>query len=310
LSDRNYFDTEWTRQTSIGTIKMDQFFSSQDRALTIEEKWSTFLVFQLASGCAHCQVHGAYGVFDALQEDFPADIVPEQMLKEEILPKILAHFDFERSDLFSDAEKAYLRLARDAGPLPTRLAPDHIEEMRRHWTDREIHEHIATLVAASWLAVVMQSQITVTDGLSMSWALRNLTSIGWQPGDHFGLPQEQRPYHMTELGDLILGDSGQGEITDASSEWVGRPIPLAIDTDSDGVEDAYDGFPNDPNRWEDTDRDGIEDSRDEDIDGDGILNNREIALGTFPYKADSDGDGLDDPTELENGTDPVDPRDF
>ncbi|MGD1915833.1 MAG: hypothetical protein ACFCBV_06575, partial [Phycisphaerales bacterium] len=61
-------------------------------------------------------------------------------------------------------------------------------------------------------------------------------------------------------------------------------------------------------RWADTDRDGIEDRLDDDIDGDGISNARERRLGTFPYKADSDGDGIDDPTELEAGTDPVDPR--
>ena len=29
--------------------------------------------------------------------------------------------------------------------------------------------------------------------------------------------------------------------------------------------------------------------------------------GSSPYKADSDGDGVDDPTEIEAGTDPVDP---
>ncbi|MEM9066383.1 MAG: nuclear transport factor 2 family protein [Planctomycetota bacterium] len=310
LSDRHFFDTEWTRQSSIGTIKMDQFFSSYDRALTLEEKWSTFLVFQLASGCAHCQVHGAYGVFDALEEDFPSDEVPQDVFEQKILPKIHALFDFERSDLFTDGDRAYLRLARDAGPLPTRMSPDHIEEMRRHFTDREIQEHVATLVASGWLATVMQAQITVTDGLSMSWALRNLTSIGWHPGDHIGLPQEQRPFHMTELGDFIMAESGMGEVTDESSEWVGVAIPLAIDTDSDGVDDAFDGFPNDPNRWADTDRDGIEDALDDDIDGDGIPNRTERLQGTFPYKADSDGDGIDDPTEIENGTDPVDPTRF
>lgn len=308
LSDRHHFDTEWTRQSSIGTIKMDQFFSSTDRALTLEEKWSTFLVFQLASGCAHCQVHGAYGVFDALEEDFPADKVPSKIFKQEILPKIRALFSFERSDLFTDGEKAYLRLARDSGPLPTRMAPDHIEEMRRHFTDREIQEHIATLVTAGWLATVMQSQITVTDQLSMSWAQRHLTQIGWRPGDHTGLPKEQRPFHMTELTDFVIGQTNMGLVTDASSEWVGANIPLAIDTDKDGVEDAFDGFPNDPARWADTDRDGIEDKNDDDIDGDGIPNAKEISLGTFPYKADSDGDGVKDADEITAGTNPVDPR--
>ncbi|MEM1293783.1 MAG: ester cyclase [Verrucomicrobiota bacterium] len=308
LSDRHFFDTEWTRDASIGTIKMDQYFNFFDRALTLEDKWASFLIFQLSSGCAHCQVHGAYGVFDTIEEDFPSDEIPYEFFENQILPKIHAMFDFERSDMFTDAEKAYFRVARDSGPLPTRMAPDHLEEMRRHFTDREIQEHIATLVTCGWLTTVMQSQITVTDRESMSWALRYLTSIGWRPGDHIGLPHEQRPHHMVELADLTVMEMNMGEVTDASSEWIGIKIPLAIDSDSDGVDDAFDGFPNDPNRWEDTDRDGIEDSADEDIDGDRIPNSEEIAAGTFPYKADSDGDGIDDLAERTAGTNPVDPR--
>ena len=48
----------------------------------------------------------------------------------------------------------------------------------------------------------------------------------------------------------------------------------------------------------------------DDIDGDGISNERELQIGTFPYKPDSDGDGVDDPTEIDAGTDPTDPRVF
>ena len=75
----------------------------------------------------------------------------------------------------------------------------------------------------------------------------------------------------------------------------------------DGVEDFFDGFPDDPERWADTDRDGIEDAMDDVIDVDGIANEDELASGTFPYKADSDADGRDDPAELAAGTDPLDP---
>ena len=52
----------------------------------------------------------------------------------------------------------------------------------------------------------------------------------------------------------------------------------------------------------------IDDSGDDDIDGDGLSNAEEAERGTFPYKADSDGDGIDDPSELKAGTNPVDPK--
>ena len=47
-----------------------------------------------------------------------------------------------------------------------------------------------------------------------------------------------------------------------------------------------------------------------DIDGDGLSNEDELTLGTFPYKADSDADGIDDLTERQAGTDPLNPIDF
>jgi len=216
--------------------------------------------------------------------------------------------DFERSDLFTDAEKAAYRLARDSGTLPGRTTAAHIEELRHHYSDREIQEIMTAIVAGGWLAHAMQSQATVTDRLSMAWMVQNMSSVGWKPGVHIGLPQEQRPYHMSELTAQQGAELATGQVFDLASEWIGVDVPLAVDADSDGVEDAYDGFPSDPARWEDTDRDGIEDASDDDIDGDGIPNAREISLGTFPYKADSDGDGFDDPTEIEAGTDPVDPR--
>ena len=309
FSDRHRFDTEWTRLVSVGTAKIEDHFSAKDRALTMEEKWPVFFVFQLASGCVHCQVHGAYGIFNDIQDSYPYDKIPEKELPG-IIEKIQALFDFERSNLFTDAQKAAYRLARDAASWPTRTTAAHIEELRRYYSDREIQEIIETIIAASWLASDMQSQITVTDRLSMAWALRNLTAMGWKPGAHLGRVNEMRKYHMTEMANYAFSQINSGEIFDGTSEWIGVDVPLGVDSDADGVEDGYDGFPNDPTRWEDTDRDGIEDKLDNDIDGDGISNKKEIAQGTFPYKADSDGDGVDDPTEIKNGTDPVDPGDF
>ncbi|MEM7668632.1 MAG: nuclear transport factor 2 family protein [Pseudomonadota bacterium] len=307
LSDRHRFDTEWTRQSSIGTVKIDEFFSGKDRALTLEQKWAIFFVYQLASGCGHCQVHGAYGIYELFEDDFPSDEVPADAMPV-VLDRIHALFDFERSDLFTDADKAAFRFARDAGLTDVATTPAHIEELRRHYTDREIQEIASLIVTSAWLSTAMQSQLTVTDRLSMAWALRHLTPLGWKPGVHIGLPQEQRRFHMTEVVDFGMADMNSGQITDGASEWIGIPVPLAVDSDGDGVDDTFDGFPNDPARWEDTDGDGIEDRLDDDIDGDGIPNAREFTLGTFPYKVDSDGDGVPDLVELRAGSDPVDPR--
>lgn len=47
---------------------------------------------------------------------------------------------------------------------------------------------------------------------------------------------------------------------------------MVADTDGDGVNDGSDHFPTDPNEWNDQDGDGIGDKSDDDIDGDGLLN--------------------------------------
>ena len=54
------------------------------------------------------------------------------------------------------------------------------------------------------------------------------------------------------------------------------------DADSDGVSDADDAFPNDPNETLDTDGDDLGDNQDSDDDGDGVDDIVEIAVGTNP----------------------------
>ena len=50
---------------------------------------------------------------------------------------------------------------------------------------------------------------------------------------------------------------------------------------------------------------GGENGEDGDLDGDGLTNGEEEALGLDPNNADSDGDGLDDKVEVDWGSDPM-----
>ncbi|MEM7059627.1 MAG: hypothetical protein AAF557_18740 [Pseudomonadota bacterium] len=309
FSDRNRFDTFWARQAAIGTLDMDEYILQTERTMNFTEIWSIFFVYQLASGCVHCQAHGAFGIYDYAEKNYFRDEIPSDD-RPNLISYIRSLMDFERSEFIDPGQKAALRLARDAGRLPSRVTAAHIEELRRHFTDREIQEILAVIVVNAWLSGSMQSMATVTDQLSMSWAIRHLGPVRWKPGVHIGLPSEQRPNHMSQLRDLLIAEMNTGKVSNAATEWTGLPVPLAVDADGDGVEDAFDGFPDDPARWADTDRDGIEDALDPDIDGDGLENAVEIGLGIYPYKADSDGDGINDPSELQAGTDPLDPRDL
>ncbi|MEM7741494.1 MAG: hypothetical protein AAF225_11920 [Pseudomonadota bacterium] len=308
-SDRQQFDTQWNRAVTIGTLTMDEYILQMERTKSFKDIWSMFFVFQLASGCVHCQAHGSFGIWDYTEDDYFQDEIPVED-SPDIIAYIQSLMDFERSKYLAADQKAALRVARDSGRLPARITGAHIEELRRHFSDRGVQETLALPVHLAWLSISMQSMATVTDQLSMSWAMTNLGPMGWSPGVHTGLPIEQRPYHMSQLFDRMVADISTGKVPDAATEFIGKDVPLAVDTDGDGVEDAYDGFPRDPSRWADTDRDGTEDRRDRDIDGDGLSNRKEVEQGTFPYKADSDGDGIDDREEIRAGTDPLNPRDL
>jgi len=81
--------------------------------------------------------------------------------------------------------------------------------------------------------------------------------------------------------------------------------PFDADTDGDGLEDGFEIRTKGINATAvDTDDDGTPDPE-EDLDGDGLNNSREAALGTGPRTPDSDFDGLNDSAEVDLGTDPL-----
>jgi hypothetical protein len=75
---------------------------------------------------------------------------------------------------------------------------------------------------------------------------------------------------------------GNPRIVGASVDLGAYEYTPVQDADSDGISDAKDDFPNDPNETLDTDGDGLGDNEDSDDDGDGVDDSVEIAAGTDP----------------------------
>ena len=82
-------------------------------------------------------------------------------------------------------------------------------------------------------------------------------------------------------------------------------VDPTADTDSDGVLDVDDAFPDDPNEQTDTDGDGVGDNSDPDIDGDTFDN----ADDAFPLDVlewlDTDGDGIGNNADLDDDGDGI-----
>jgi AhpD family alkylhydroperoxidase len=126
------------------------------------------IVASTAAGCRYCQAHEAV---DAMMRGVPDE-------------KISAIWDFERSPLYSDAERSALRFARDASLIPNEVAPAHFEDLRRHWDDGEIVEILAVVSLFGFLNRWNDTMATDLEDVPMEFASRMLGG-GWGgPGKH------------------------------------------------------------------------------------------------------------------------------
>lgn len=121
-----------------------------------------------AAGCRYCQAHMAnlasvYGVAD---------------------DKIRAIWEFETSDLFSDAEKAALRLALHAGSVPNTATAAHFDALKAHFTDAEIVEIVASIALFGYLNRWNDTMATEIEGVAQNLAERAIAPAGWQAGKH------------------------------------------------------------------------------------------------------------------------------
>jgi hypothetical protein len=97
----------------------------------------------------------------------------------------------------------------------------------------------------------------------------------------------------------IAGQSAtlEAAISDMAGNRTTVSVSFDLDNDGDGVRDADDLFPQDPNEWADLDSDGTGDNSDPDRDGDGISNDYESQVGFDPNDGqatppDMDSDGI------------------
>lgn len=155
-----------------------------EREVFGELKQLVFTIASLSSGCRHCQSHGAYHLHKIGVSD----------------EKIQAIWSFETSDLFTDAERAAMRLGMAAGTSPNVTEPENFEEMRQHFTDIQIVEILAVISVGGFLNRWNDTIATVTDQESIDFADQVLRPVGWEPGKHVGAEDEQRKAHPITLG--------------------------------------------------------------------------------------------------------------
>lgn len=147
----------------VGTI-------SAGTTLPRELKQLVAFVSSNAAGCRYCQAHTSHGASKL-------GISTE---------KIEHAFEFEDSALFSDAERAALRLAQDASLVPSAVTDAHFEALREHYDERQIVELVAQIALFGWLNRWNDTMATPLEGGPRDFGHSHLAPHGWELGSHGG----------------------------------------------------------------------------------------------------------------------------
>jgi uncharacterized peroxidase-related enzyme len=129
------------------------------------------LIGEIASksaGCLYCMAHTAHGAaLSGVSQD-----------------KIDAVWDFELSELFSEAEKAALNFAMLAGQSPSGVGDDDFARLKTHYSDVQIVEIMSVISLFGFLNRWNDSLGTMLEDIPKEFAKENLSDKGWILGKH------------------------------------------------------------------------------------------------------------------------------
>ncbi|MEM6816850.1 MAG: hypothetical protein AAF600_21085 [Bacteroidota bacterium] len=192
-----------------------------EHEFSVRESWEFFTIGQVASDCKHCQAHGALGMH-YLGND---------------RKRIQQVYLFNEDSVFTEKEVAGFEFMKHALQLPSKVNPEHLQALKEHYSETEIHHVLGVAVVTAFLSNYMQITAVVTDEESVEFAREVIGPLGWHIGRHVGWPEEQRPMHPKTLFRLTW----DGTILDKNkmfyshaftpvllSYWGGKIIPVVF----------------------------------------------------------------------------------
>lgn len=121
-----------------------------------------------AAGCQYCQAHTGHMV--ELR-----GVAPE---------KLDAIWDYERSDLFSPAERSALVLAQAASTVPNAATDTDFDELKKHWSEDQIVEIVAIIALYGFLNRWNDTLATELEDQPKQFGEARLSGAGWDVGKH------------------------------------------------------------------------------------------------------------------------------
>ena len=121
-----------------------------------------------AVGCQYCEAHSlvAAKIHNISQE------------------KLDAIWEYQTSDLYTDAERVALDYALAAGSVPNGVTEDLMERMRKHWSENQIVEILGAVCLYGFLNRWNDSMATDLEDSPKAMGERVLSQGGWDGGKH------------------------------------------------------------------------------------------------------------------------------
>jgi uncharacterized peroxidase-related enzyme len=121
-----------------------------------------------AAGCQYCMAHTIEGAARFGVEE----------------RKLAAVWEYQSSSLYTEAERVALDFAFAASVVPNAVTDQSFEDLRKHWSEEQIVEIVATIAMFGFLNRWNDTMATPLEAQPMSTGEKYLTRGGWDPGKH------------------------------------------------------------------------------------------------------------------------------
>ncbi len=121
-----------------------------------------------AAGCQYCEAHSliAANIHGVSQQ------------------KLDAIWEYQTSELYTEAERVALDYALAAGSVPNGVTEELMERMKKHWTENQIVEILGAVCLYGFLNRWNDSMATELEESPTAMGKRVLTQGGWDGGKH------------------------------------------------------------------------------------------------------------------------------
>jgi len=121
-----------------------------------------------AAGCMYCQAHTGHTAHrNGVSEE-----------------KLQAAFEYETSPLFSDAERAALRVAQYGALVPNAVEDVHFDDLRRHFDAEQIVDIVSVIALFGYLNRWNDTMATTLEQSPLAFGQQALAKTGWNAGKH------------------------------------------------------------------------------------------------------------------------------